>query len=118
MTSFRCWYPTLFEKVQDVGDQKAKHRHQHLKVVANTFRHQHQCGLVGFFETKTGFYCYVKDQSAKHSNCLIDGKGRTRKDGGPKYQAELKSKLYSFFKSYNDELFEWIGEDFGWNTNI
>ena len=84
----------------------------------SNIRHQHRCSLIGFFETKQGFYCYVKDQSAKHSNCLIDGKGRTRKDGGPKYQAELKSKLYSFFKSYNDELFEWIGEDFGWNTNI
>ena len=45
VASFECWCPTLMQKLSlyyivDVGDQNGQNRHHHLKVVANTFRHQ------------------------------------------------------------------------------
>ena len=49
VTEFRCWWH-LFNvgaqrwclKIEDVGDENSQNRHQHLKVVSNTFRLQHQ----------------------------------------------------------------------------
>ena len=41
-TFFGCWCPTLvLEKIGNVGDENGQNRHQHLKVIANTFRPQH-----------------------------------------------------------------------------
>ena len=40
VTSFVCWCPTLMLR-EDVGDKNDKNRHQHLKVVGNTFCLQH-----------------------------------------------------------------------------
>ena len=63
----------------------------------------------------TGFYCFQKEKSNSGPSCLGDGKGRTRKEGGPNFSPELKDQMYNFFKKSNEELFKWIGEDFGWN---
>ena len=48
VTEFRYWWHLLvvgarhyFKKIEDVGDKNGQSRHQHLKVVANTFRLQH-----------------------------------------------------------------------------
>ena len=30
----------------------------------------------------------------------------------------LRTKLYSFYSNYNEELAEWLGEDWGWNSNL
>ena len=60
-----------------------------------------------------GFYCFKKTESNSPS-CLGDGKGRTRKEGGPNFSPELKLKLYNFFKPFNQQLFNWLGESFEW----
>ena len=41
--------------------------------------------------------------------------GRTRAGGGPQFTVDLKRKLYEFFAPYNNDLFQWIGEDFEWS---
>lgn len=60
-----------------------------------------------------GFYCFKKTESNSPS-CLGDGKGRTRKEGGPNFSPEIKLKLYNFFKPFNQQLFNWLGESFEW----
>ena len=69
-----------------------------------------------FFLTQDkGFYCFQKEKANAGPSCLGDGKGRTRKEGGPNFSPEIKTQMYNFFRNSNEELFKWIGEDFGWN---
>jgi len=62
----------------------------------------------------SGFYCF-KSLKTGEPNCLGDGKGRTRKEGGPNFSQRLKSDLKTFFEPYNKKLYQFVGEDFKWN---
>ena len=60
-----------------------------------------------------GFYCF-KNHRTGEASCLGDGKGRTRKEGGPNFSPNLRTQLGNFFQPFNRELYKFIGEEFAW----
>ena len=67
------------------------------------------------FVHSKGFHCLRLQQYKHHSNrkyvkCLAKTKGRRH----PKVRPELMHKLRAFFRPYNFEFYDLIGNDHGW----
>lgn len=60
-----------------------------------------------YYNDTRGFYCVRNETREK---CLAPSKGRTHPDVNPL----VMNKLREFFRPLNQELYELVGQDFGW----
>ena len=66
-----------------------------------------------YFNKTKGFPCLKKGESKQDPKCLGESKGRPH----PKVDPYVVRTLQSFYKPYNERLYEMTGIDFHWETH-
>ena len=62
------------------------------------------------YNTEKGFFCLNVSQTGGTKGCMPRGKGRRHPETSP----DVIEKLMKFFKPYNEDLFDIIGQRFDW----
>ena len=67
------------------------------------------------FLEQRGNYCYRKNSASEPMCSGLAGKGRTKTSDGQSIMPEdAQMVLDEFFGPFNQELYELVGEDYGW----
>ena len=88
------------------GDRLIKKPWKELRKVETFLRLKHEIKKNHFYFNRTkGFHCLKRA-----GRCLAKSKGRQH----PKVSSEVVHKLRSFFRPYNYQFYDLVGQDFGW----
>ena len=88
------------------GDRLIKKPWKEIRKVESFLRIKHEIKKSHFYFNRTkGFHCLKRT-----GRCLAKSKGRQH----PSVPGELLHKLRIFFRPYNNQFYDLIGQDFGW----
>ena len=88
------------------GDRLIKKPWKEIRKVESFLQLKHEIKKTHFYFNRTkGFHCLKRA-----GRCLAKSKGRQH----PNVSSEILHKLRTFFRPYNFQFYDIIGQDFGW----